>query len=90
LCFIQPVPASRGTTAGIAIFLGALTAMIFAEDLPEGAAGIASRYAGDSDIENDLDVIFTENFEKASFSTLTERWEQCQHTETMSFSMDIP
>jgi hypothetical protein len=52
--------------------------------------GIASRYAGDVGIENDPDVIFTENFEAASLQSLLAGWEYATHDERMSLSSDTP
>jgi hypothetical protein len=38
-------------------------------------AGLAGKYVGDAGIENDLAVVFTENFEEGSLGAGWKRWE---------------
>jgi len=72
------------------LLLCARFAPMVAATLPEGNTGIASHYAGDAGIASDSSVVFAEGFEEATVPALTARWEQCQHTETFSFSTDVP
>ncbi len=58
--------------------------------LPEGNSGIASNYPGDDGIEQDENVIFTEDFEESSIAVMTDRWESIKREDNMSFSTDTP
>jgi hypothetical protein len=60
-----------------------------AAKLPEGNVGIASKYPGDRDIENDPQVIFIERFDAGSIEKVSERWDAAGR-ETMSLSDDVP
>jgi hypothetical protein len=53
-------------------------------------AGIANQYVGDDGIENDLEVIFVENFEEGSLPVVKARWEDVVDNGVLSFSTDIP
>jgi len=53
-------------------------------------SGIASRYVGDRDIENDPDVVFVEDFEQATLDAILSVWEYSTHAERMSISSDTP
>jgi hypothetical protein len=59
-----PVPTATHTPTPIGI-----------TPLPEGNNGIAARYPGDVNIQNDPNVVFTDNFESyTSTSQLTTKW----------------
>jgi hypothetical protein len=58
--------------------------------LPEGAAGIATRYPGDIGIEKDPGVLFAEGFEAASLEDVRKRWESVSAPEIMSLAEDAP
>lgn len=59
--------------------------------LPEGDAGIASRYPGDRGIEKDPAVVFAETFESVrSMAELKQRWDNVKNAQIMSFSADVP
>jgi hypothetical protein len=60
------------------------------DDLPEGNAGIAAKYRGDSGIGKDPDVIFIEDFEETSLDEMKKRWDTVSNNEIMSFSDDTP
>jgi hypothetical protein len=60
-----------------ALWVGLLTVPAFAQALPEGNTGIASRYPGDVGIGSDPAVIFADDFESyAGVSGLATRWTQ--------------
>jgi uncharacterized repeat protein (TIGR01451 family) len=52
--------------------------------------GIARKYPGDTGIENDSQVIFTEDFETGSLSDITDRWTDHSNVEGMSLVSDVP
>ncbi|MCF8145031.1 MAG: hypothetical protein K9N21_14030 [Deltaproteobacteria bacterium] len=52
--------------------------------------GIASQYVGDRGIENDPNVIFSENFEGEGIETVLSGWEYATHEERMTVSSDTP
>lgn len=52
--------------------------------------GIASRYVGDRGIENDPDVIFSEDFEGGVLKTVLSGWEYAAHEERMAINSDTP
>jgi len=52
--------------------------------------GIASRYVGDRGIENDPDVIFSEDFEGGVLETVLSGWEYAAHEERMAIDSDTP
>jgi len=52
--------------------------------------GIASQYAGDRGIENDPDVIFSEDFEGGVLGSVLSGWEYAAHEERMAISPDTP
>jgi uncharacterized repeat protein (TIGR01451 family) len=52
--------------------------------------GIARKYSGDTGIENDSQVIFTEDFETGSLSDITDRWTDHSNVEGMSLVSDVP
>jgi len=52
--------------------------------------GIASRHVGDKGIENDPDVVFTEDFEEDSIDAVKSRWEEAKDNGVMSLSDDVP
>ncbi len=52
--------------------------------------GIAVNYPYDVGIENDPAVVFTENFEEATFADVLSRWNDTKNTAGMSFNADIP
>jgi hypothetical protein len=52
--------------------------------------GIASRYGGDQGIENDPDVIFSEDFEGVGLESILSAWEYATHEERMVLSSDTP
>ena len=58
--------------------------------LPEGNAGIAVKYIGDTGIEKDSDVIFTESFDAVSLDALAKRWDNVKAKQIMTFSEDVP
>ena len=58
-------------------------------DLPEGNAGIASRYPGDVGIEDDPDVVFVESFE-GTVDQICSHWESAAGKPIMSESGDVP
>ena len=60
------------TCAVLSVLLTAHVCMAQLAPLPEGDAGIAARYPGDAGISADADVMFTEDFENISGSSLTE------------------
>ncbi|MHC4396316.1 MAG: hypothetical protein ACYS1A_11745 [Planctomycetota bacterium] len=53
-------------------------------------SGLASKYLGDAGIENDPNVIFTENFEEGSVPAVTSRWEDITRSDIMSLVTDVP
>ena len=53
-------------------------------------AGLADKYPGDVGIENDPNVVFTENFEEGSIPAVTARWDSAQNPSLMSLTTDIP
>ena len=57
--------------------------------LPEGP-GLAAKYPGDAEIDNDSNVVFVENFEEDSLAGMCKRWEDVGGHETMSLSEDVP
>ena len=57
--------------------------------IPEGAAGLASKYPGDVGIDKDPDVVFAEGFD-GSVDDICARWEQVAGKEIMSKSNDVP
>ena len=52
-------------------------------------SGIAAKYPGDVGIQNDPNVIFTENFEEGTIKALISRWDEAKNSEQMSFTEDI-
>ena len=58
--------------------------------LPEGRAGIASKYPGDRGIEDDPHVIFVEDFDEGSLDDVVERWESIKSKENMELTGDVP
>lgn len=60
-----------------------------AETLPEGP-GLAARYPGDTGIDKDADVVFVEDFERASIGYVTTRWEDVSKPEVLSLSDERP
>jgi hypothetical protein len=72
---------------GLALFLLSWTAPSLS-----GAReyGIASRYVGDRGIENDPDVVFSEDFEGVGLETVLSGWEYATHEERMAVSSDTP
>ncbi len=61
------------TYAVLTLLLTAHVCLAQLAPLPEGNAGIAARYLNDAGISTDTDVVFTEDFENISGSSLTER-----------------
>ncbi len=59
-------------------------------ELPEGSAGIASKYKGDAGIDKDPDVLFVENFNAESLDAITKRWEDVKSKKIMSLVADVP
>ena len=57
--------------------------------LPEGAAGLASKYPGDVGIEKDPDVVFVESFD-GGVGEIAKRWDQVSGQPIMSKSDDVP
>jgi len=58
--------------------------------LPEGHSGIAARYPGDGNIEEDPDVIFVETFDAQSLDALFKRWDEVKNSKILSLSSDVP
>jgi hypothetical protein len=57
--------------------------------LPEGSAGIASRYPGDAGIEKDPNVVFAHDFEDVSLpEDLRRRWDNVFHDNTLRITRD--
>src|SRR5206468_4011602 len=52
--------------------------------------GIAAAHPRDVGIASDPAVVFAENFEESSISTMTSRWEDIGNSANMSFNADIP
>jgi hypothetical protein len=74
--------------AFLAIGLG-FTAPSQAQPLPEGNAGIASRYPGDVGIGADPAVIFNDDFESyAGASALTARWNEVFHSANLRIATE--
>jgi hypothetical protein len=75
-------------TLGVVAML-ALTGMASVSPLPEGNAGIASRYPSDSGIASDPSVIFADNFESySSAAGLTGRWNEAYHSANIRIATD--
>lgn len=61
----------------------------FAQALPEGNSGIASKYPGDAGIGNDSNVIFSDDFESyTATSGLTSRWSESYHNENIRIATE--
>ncbi len=60
------------------------------DSLPEGESGIASRYPGDRQIEDDRDVLFSEKFDAPTVQEIAERWDTVSDEHVMSVSRDVP
>ena len=67
--------------------------------IPEGRNGIATRYPGDKNIENDPDVIFVEKFNEGPHSKILEplalrkiskRWDTVSAKDIMHLSSNVP
>ncbi len=67
--------------------------------LPEGLSGIAAKYPGDKNIENDPDVIFVEKFIKGmqsnalkpiTLSKIFKSWDDVSGKDIMHLSPDVP
>jgi MYXO-CTERM domain-containing protein len=65
------MPIRPALIAVAALCLPAMARPVSAQPLPEGDTGIAVRYPDDQGIGEDPDVVFTENFESVSGSSLT-------------------
>lgn len=78
------------TRACIAVVAASLLTMpVLAEVLPEGNAGLASRYPGDVGIASDAAVIFADDFESyTGVSGLTSRWTRVFHAENMRIATE--
>ena len=94
-------PCRALTPAGVGpLVLGLLAALLWlqgpahadqpAAALPEGNAGIASKYPGDSGIAKDPKVVFVEDFEQEALAAMWDRWETVAARESMSFAADVP
>jgi len=53
-------------------------------------AGLAEQYPGDVGIESDPNVIFVENFEEGSVSSVIARWDSYKRSDHMSLVSDVP
>jgi hypothetical protein len=61
----------------------------YAEPLPEGDTGIASRYPGDVGIKSDPEVIFSDDFETyASASEISSKWSGYFHTPNIQIAKE--
>ncbi|MHC4396315.1 MAG: hypothetical protein ACYS1A_11740 [Planctomycetota bacterium] len=70
--------------------IGVLTVFsIFASPF-SAYASLAEKYPGDIGIESDPNVVFVENFEELSLSTVLARWESVQNSAIMSLDLDTP
>lgn len=56
-------------------------------ELPEGAAGIASKFPGDAGIEDDERVVFVERFDQPDLQQLLKRWDDARPKD-FAFSED--
>jgi hypothetical protein len=52
--------------------------------------GLATKYPGDVGIENDPDVVFTENFERGSVDSVTARYEDFKNAAGMALVAEVP
>ncbi len=75
------------------VFVVSSTCAIGADDarvpLLEGNNGIAARFPGDNDIENDPDVLFVERFDEKTVEQVFSRWNEAKHGDDMSLSDDV-
>src|SRR5262245_43533104 len=63
------------------------------DPIPEGSTTselISGSYPGDVGIENHPDVVFAEQFEEGSISSLTSRYNDVAHVAGMAFSSNVP
>ena len=59
-------------------------------DPDPGTAGLSGLYPGDEGIENDPRVVFAEDFEGASVSSVTSRWSDIQNSGGLQLTGDRP
>ncbi len=78
------------STGALLLFCVAPSPPTVAAQESVSAAGIASRYVGDQGIETDPQVVFAENFEQASLSAISQRWETVRNVDVMSLTSDVP
>jgi hypothetical protein len=57
--------------------------------LPEGDAGIAAKYPGDVDIEQDEAVVFVERFD-GTLDEIASRWDEVKRQDLFTLSDDVP
>src|ERR1043165_2003946 len=72
----------------LAIFSLCIVSVVAAE--PETPPSLAAKYPGDTGIEKDPKVIFTENFDDVSADALKKRWESVKDPQIMSSADDVP
>lgn len=67
-----------------------LTLPALAQFTEPDTSGLASKYLADAGIENDPNVIFTENFEEGSMSAVASRWDEAKNSSLLSLAADVP
>ncbi len=55
-----------------------------------GSGWLSEQYPGDVGIENDPDVVWTENFEEGSVAAITDRYDSSQNAAGMALEADVP
>ncbi|MHC4396318.1 MAG: carbon-nitrogen hydrolase family protein [Planctomycetota bacterium] len=74
------------------MFSGGLVVLLILVFASYGYAALADKYPGDKGIENDPDVLFTENFETGTIAEICKRWDAFKNKDgkVMALSDDIP
>lgn len=76
----------------IAVFLSMSAGLHLhaADRLPEESNGIAARFPGDKNIEDDADVVFVERFDASTVDKLSRSWESIKGKSALSLSSEVP
>lgn len=85
----SPVCAAVVILVLVAVVHGALSAPT-APNAARFGEGLAWEYPGDVDIARDPNVVFAEDFERATLDAVCARWESVKNKDIMSLSADVP
>jgi Bacterial Ig domain len=81
---------NQRTSSGVSVTVSNTTTSSISGGGSTSVAGIAALYPGDAGIENDSRVLFVEQFEEGSVSTVGSRWGDIRNPGNMTFSTDVP